>query len=219
MWKELCNLYKGKQKEAIRSYTICRVEDEPQNINLTPGEDVNLHICKTFSLEVELANLQHKVKEHTMFDILLKNLPDQIEFERLKSSIYYGADPIIYTAARVRELVFAASARQREFRGNALNRKREVGFTVKSTDLAQIWCGPRCQTSKKCSFIKKDSIVFHMRKWQTSQIHLSSKDTESGQSWYVEPESKAAKKLHNLAKRSRKQGRRSQRCIYPSDSS
>ena len=74
-----------------------------------------LHMCKMFSLKAELVNLKHTVEDHTMVDMLLESLPDQIEFEHLKSSIYYGADPGIYTAARVRELVLAASARQRDF--------------------------------------------------------------------------------------------------------
>ena len=67
-----------------------------------------------------------------MVDMLLKSLPDHIEFERLKSSIYYGADPSIYTAAGVRELVLAASARQREFRGKRYEQEKKGGFRSES---------------------------------------------------------------------------------------
>ena len=113
MWKELRNLYEGKQNEAIRSYEICRVEHELWNTKLTAGGDVNLHICKMLSLKVEMVDLNHKVKDHTMVKMLLESLPDQIEFERLKSSMYYGAYPSINTAARARELALAASARKK----------------------------------------------------------------------------------------------------------
>ena len=71
---------------------------------------------KIFSLKAELVDVKYTMEDHTMVDMLLEVLPDQIEFERLKSSIYYGADPRIYTAARVRELVLAASSRKRELR-------------------------------------------------------------------------------------------------------
>ena len=62
-----------------------------------------------------------------MFDMLLESLPDQIDVERLKSSIYYGADPSIYTAARVLELVLAASKRQRGFRGKRYKQDKRGG--------------------------------------------------------------------------------------------
>uniref|UniRef100_A0AAV1TM38 Uncharacterized protein n=1 Tax=Peronospora matthiolae TaxID=2874970 RepID=A0AAV1TM38_9STRA len=54
MWKELCNLYKGKQNESIRAYTIRRVEHELWNTKLTPGGDVNLHMWKVFSFKAKL---------------------------------------------------------------------------------------------------------------------------------------------------------------------
>ena len=66
-------------------------------------------MCKMCNLKTELANLNHTVENNTLVDMLLESLPDQIEFERLKSSIYYDADPSIYTAARVRKLILAAS--------------------------------------------------------------------------------------------------------------
>ncbi|KAG2997168.1 hypothetical protein PC116_g15586 [Phytophthora cactorum] len=52
-----------------------------------------------------------------MVDMLLESLPDQTEFECLKFSICYGADPSVYTPKRVRELKLAAAARQKEFCG------------------------------------------------------------------------------------------------------
>ena len=74
---------------------------------------MNLYMCKIFSLKTELVNLNDTVEDHTIVDVLLERLPDQIEFERLKSSIYYGADLSIYTVARVRDMVLAASSIQR----------------------------------------------------------------------------------------------------------
>ncbi|KAG3014398.1 hypothetical protein PC121_g14428 [Phytophthora cactorum] len=123
MWAELCDLYEGKQNEAIKAYTIRRLENELWNTKLAPGRDANLHICMIFSLKTELGNLKHTVADKTMVDLLLESLPDQIEVERLKSSIYYGADPSVYTPKRVRELILAAAARQKEFR-NRRNEKR-----------------------------------------------------------------------------------------------
>uniref|UniRef100_M4BU81 Uncharacterized protein n=1 Tax=Hyaloperonospora arabidopsidis (strain Emoy2) TaxID=559515 RepID=M4BU81_HYAAE len=67
----------------------------------------------------------------------IKSLPDLIAFERLKSSIYYGADPSIYTAARVRKLILAASARQKSFGAGDVKRKRKVSFAVELTTL--VW--------------------------------------------------------------------------------
>ncbi|ETN20473.1 hypothetical protein PPTG_03470 [Phytophthora nicotianae INRA-310] len=117
MWSELCNLYEGKQSEAIKAYTIRRVENELWSMKLAPGGDANLHLCKMFNLKTELADLNHTVADTTMVDMLLQSLPDQTEFENLKSSIYYGADPSIYSPKKVRELILAATARQKEFRG------------------------------------------------------------------------------------------------------
>ena len=74
---------------------------------------MNLYMCKIFSLKTELVNLNDTVEDHTIVDVLLERLPDQIEFERLKSSMYYGAYPSINTAARARELALAASARKK----------------------------------------------------------------------------------------------------------
>ena len=68
---------------------------------------------KIFSLKAELVDVKYTMEDHTMVDMLLEGLPDQIEFERLKSSIYYGADLSIYTVARVRDMVLAASSIQR----------------------------------------------------------------------------------------------------------
>ncbi|POM74486.1 LOW QUALITY PROTEIN: Multidrug resistance protein ABC Superfamily [Phytophthora palmivora] len=42
MRTELCDLFKSKQSEAARAYTICRL------MKLMPGEDANLHLCKMF---------------------------------------------------------------------------------------------------------------------------------------------------------------------------
>ena len=78
MWKELCDLYEGKQNEAIRAYMIRRVEHELWNTKLTHGGDVNLHMCKMFSLKAELVILKHTVEDNTMVDMLLEILPDQI---------------------------------------------------------------------------------------------------------------------------------------------
>ncbi|EGZ06226.1 multidrug resistance protein ABC superfamily [Phytophthora sojae] len=97
MWAELCNLYEGKQNEAIKAYTIRRGENEMWSMKLTPGGDKNLHLCRMFNFKTELADLQHVIADNTMVDMLLESLPDQIEFERLKSSIYYGADPSVST--------------------------------------------------------------------------------------------------------------------------
>ncbi|GMF44617.1 unnamed protein product [Phytophthora fragariaefolia] len=127
MWTELCNLYEGKQNEAIQAYTIRRLENELWNVKLATGGDANLHLCKMFNLKTELRDLQHTIADNTMVDMLLKSLPDQIEFERLKSSVYYGADPSVYTPKRVRELILAASARQKEFRGKRSERNGSYG--------------------------------------------------------------------------------------------
>uniref|UniRef100_A0AAV1TU06 Uncharacterized protein n=1 Tax=Peronospora matthiolae TaxID=2874970 RepID=A0AAV1TU06_9STRA len=46
MWEKLCNLYEGKQNEAVRVKTIRRVEHELWIPKLTPEGDANLHMCK-----------------------------------------------------------------------------------------------------------------------------------------------------------------------------
>ncbi|GMF23949.1 unnamed protein product [Phytophthora fragariaefolia] len=104
------------KSEAIKAYTIRRLENELWAMKLAPGGDANLHLCKMFNLKTELGDLQHGIADNTMVDMLLESLPEQVEFENLKSSIYYGADPSVYTPKRVRELVLAAAARQKEFR-------------------------------------------------------------------------------------------------------
>ncbi|KAE9004710.1 hypothetical protein PF011_g12335 [Phytophthora fragariae] len=89
MWAELCNLNEGKQSEAIKAYTIRRLENELWAMKLAPGGDANLHLCKMFNLKTELGDLQHSIADNTMVDMLLESLPEQMEFENLKSSIYY----------------------------------------------------------------------------------------------------------------------------------
>ena len=51
-----------------------------------------------------------------MIEMMLASLPYQSEFESLKSSIRYGADPTVYIPSKVRELIYADAARQSEFR-------------------------------------------------------------------------------------------------------
>ncbi|KAE8968215.1 hypothetical protein PR003_g29158 [Phytophthora rubi] len=70
-----------------------------------------------------------------MVDMLLSSLPDLPECECLKSSIWYGADPSQYTPKKVRELILAAAARQREFRGKrGSNRGNQKGEGGKGAD-------------------------------------------------------------------------------------
>ncbi|KAE9303368.1 hypothetical protein PR003_g22023, partial [Phytophthora rubi] len=70
-----------------------------------------------FNVKTQLADLQHTIADSNMVDMLLSSLPDLPEFECLKSSIWYGADPSQYTPQKVRELILEAAARQRKFRG------------------------------------------------------------------------------------------------------
>ncbi|OWZ10851.1 Multidrug resistance protein ABC transporter [Phytophthora megakarya] len=93
MWAELYNLFEGKQNEAIKAYTIRRLENELWDKKLAPGGDANLPLCKMFSIKSELVGLQHTIQDSTTVDMLLESLPELTEFECLKSSIRYGADP------------------------------------------------------------------------------------------------------------------------------
>ncbi|GMF63787.1 unnamed protein product [Phytophthora fragariaefolia] len=47
-----------------------------------------------------------------MVEMMLESLPYQTEFESLKSSVRYEADPIVYTPANVRELIPSATGHQ-----------------------------------------------------------------------------------------------------------
>uniref|UniRef100_H3H193 Uncharacterized protein n=1 Tax=Phytophthora ramorum TaxID=164328 RepID=H3H193_PHYRM len=93
MWAELCDLFEGKQSEATRAYTIRRLVSELWQMKLSPGEDANLHLCKMFSVRTELTNLKYNIEDMDMVEMMLESLPYQTEFESLKSSIRYGADP------------------------------------------------------------------------------------------------------------------------------
>ena len=68
--------------------------------------------------------------------MLLESLQDQIEFESLKSSIYYGADLSIYTAARVQFLLRPPD--KRSYGAGAVKKKRKVGFAMKLTTVVWI---------------------------------------------------------------------------------
>ncbi|KAK1928517.1 hypothetical protein P3T76_015986 [Phytophthora citrophthora] len=116
MWAELCNLFEANQNEAIKAYTVRRLENELWDKKLAPGGVANLHLGKMFSIKSELVGLQHTIEDSTMVDMLLESLSELAEFECLKSSIRYGSDPSVYTPVRVRELILAAAARQKEFR-------------------------------------------------------------------------------------------------------
>ena len=93
--------------------------------------------------------------------MLLESLQDQIEFESLKSSIYYGADLSIYTAARVREQILAASAKQKEFRGRRCEKEKK-GSIRRETYNYGVDRGDEHQNSARES--KKYSHVLHMWK-------------------------------------------------------
>ncbi|KAK1928507.1 Retrovirus-related Pol polyprotein from transposon TNT 1-94 [Phytophthora citrophthora] len=116
MWAELCNLFEANQNEAIKAYTVRRLENELWDKKLAPGGVANLYLGKMFSIKSELVGLQHTIEDSTMVDMLLESLSELAEFECLKSSIRYGSDPSVYTQVRVRELILAAAARQKEFR-------------------------------------------------------------------------------------------------------
>ena len=118
-------------------------------------------MCKMCNLKTELANLNHTVENNTLVDMLLESLPDQIEFERLKSSIYYDADPSIYTAARVRKLILAASARQKEFRGRRCEKEKKGRFRSETYNY-DVDRGDKYQNSAR--EIKEDSHLLHMWK-------------------------------------------------------
>jgi hypothetical protein len=69
-----------------------------------------------FNVKTQLADLQHIIANR-MVDMLLASLLDLSESGRLDSSIWYDADPSLYTPKKVREWILAAAARQRTFRG------------------------------------------------------------------------------------------------------
>jgi hypothetical protein len=125
MWAELCNLFEGKQSEATRAYTIRRLVSELWGMKLSPGVDANLHLCKMFSIRTELKDLKYNIDDLDLVEMMLESLPYQTEFESLKSSVRYGADPSVYTPAKVRELIRAAAARQSEFRGKRSGKRSE----------------------------------------------------------------------------------------------
>ncbi|POM60319.1 Multidrug resistance protein ABC Superfamily [Phytophthora palmivora] len=88
-------------------------------MKLVHGGDTNLHMCKMFNVRSELENLQYNIEDVDMVDMLLRRLPEQAEFERLQATIRYGANPCIYTPTKVRELIRADAAKQKEFRGHS----------------------------------------------------------------------------------------------------
>ena len=93
-------------------------------------------MCKVFNLKTELVNLKNTVEENTSVDMLLESLPDQIEFERFNSSIYYGVEPSIYTAAQVQFLLRPPD--KRSYGAGAVKKKRKVGFAMKLTTMVWI---------------------------------------------------------------------------------
>ena len=57
MWTELCNLFEGKQTEATKAYTIRRLLNEMWQMTSQSEDDINLHLCKMFSIRTKLASL------------------------------------------------------------------------------------------------------------------------------------------------------------------
>ncbi|KAK1946165.1 Retrovirus-related Pol polyprotein from transposon TNT 1-94 [Phytophthora citrophthora] len=116
MWDALCDLFENKINKTVKAHTIRRLRDELWTMKFTSGGNMNLHMSKMFNIRTESQTLQYTVDDIDMVEMLLESLPNQVEFESLKSSIRYSADTSLFTPTKVRELIHAAAARQNEFR-------------------------------------------------------------------------------------------------------
>lgn len=122
IWAALVDLFENKTNETVKVHTTRRLVNELWSIKLAPGGDANLHLCKLFNIKTELETLKYDVKDIDMVEIMLESLPQQHEFESLKTAVRYSADSSRFTPTKVREMIRSASARQAEF-----NRGRKSG--------------------------------------------------------------------------------------------
>ena len=127
----MCDLFGGKQTNATKAHTSRRLVNELRQMDLRHGKDANIHLFRMFNIRAELASLNYNIEYMDMIEIMLDNLPYQSEFESLKSSIRYNADPTVYRPSTVQKLIRAAASRQSEIQrkhsGNTQKNGVELG--------------------------------------------------------------------------------------------
>ncbi|ETO63241.1 hypothetical protein F444_19056 [Phytophthora nicotianae P1976] len=100
IWAALVDLFENKTNETVKVHTTRRLVNEMWSMKLTPGGDANLHLCKLFNIKTELKTLKYDVKDIDMVEIMLESLPQQHEFESLKTAVRYRADSSSFTPTK-----------------------------------------------------------------------------------------------------------------------
>ncbi|POM70332.1 Hypothetical protein PHPALM_13244 [Phytophthora palmivora] len=124
MWGALCELYEGKANKAVMVHCIRSLRNDLWRTKLAPGGGVNKHLSKMFNSRTELASLQYIVEDIDMIEMLLERLPNQTEFENMKSALRYNPNFGTFAPSCVRDMIRAADSRQKEFRGKQCNGQR-----------------------------------------------------------------------------------------------
>ncbi|KAI9906868.1 hypothetical protein PsorP6_016152 [Peronosclerospora sorghi] len=91
MWETLCELYETKKDAVLRAHKIRRLRSELENMSFRLGGDMNLHLDQMFNKKRELEQLEFKVHDTEMIDLMLKSLPHHSVFLSFKSVLKFGS--------------------------------------------------------------------------------------------------------------------------------
>ncbi|KAI9910145.1 hypothetical protein PsorP6_010787 [Peronosclerospora sorghi] len=92
MWETLCEVYETKKDAVLRAHKIRRLRSELENMSFRLGGDMNLHLAQTFNKKRELEQLEFKVHDIEMIDLMLKSLPHHSVFLSFKYVLKFGSD-------------------------------------------------------------------------------------------------------------------------------
>lgn len=112
MWKALCELYKGKANKTVMAHRVRSHRNDLWSTKLTPDGNVNKNLSKMLNLRTELASLQY-TGNIEMVEMLLEDLPNQLEFEKMKAAIRYNPNVGTCTPRGVRDIIRAADCRHK----------------------------------------------------------------------------------------------------------
>ncbi|KAI9920941.1 hypothetical protein PsorP6_001963 [Peronosclerospora sorghi] len=107
-------------KDAVlHAHKIRRLRSELENMSFRLGGDMNLHLAQMFNKKSELEQLEFKVHDIKMIDLMLKSLPHHSVFLSFKSVLKFGSDRANLDPTDVHHRMLLASQEVAEIQAQA----------------------------------------------------------------------------------------------------
>ncbi|KAG3064595.1 hypothetical protein PI125_g24157 [Phytophthora idaei] len=94
MWKYLDDTYEGKTNAATRTNQEIILFNKLQTAKCKPGWDVRQHVNGMFLIKAQLAALNADVRDPIFINMLMRSLPSNARFDRLRGLVEIGASEV-----------------------------------------------------------------------------------------------------------------------------